>query len=66
MARTKFGLRLEKGLKEALAWKRGELDLPTVNVATEIEAGLWEAIAHRRGEITLPSRAHTPTTRPRR
>jgi putative transcriptional regulator len=25
--RTKFGLRLEQGLREALAWKRGELEL---------------------------------------
>lgn len=28
MNRTKFGLSLEEGLREALAWKRGEIDLP--------------------------------------
>jgi putative transcriptional regulator len=26
--RTEFGLRLEEGLNEALAWKRGEIALP--------------------------------------
>jgi len=30
--RTEFGLALEEGLNEALAWKRGELALETVNV----------------------------------
>lgn len=29
MSRTKFGLALEESLREALAWKRGDLDLPT-------------------------------------
>ena len=29
MSRTKFGLALEESLKEALAWKRGEIELPT-------------------------------------
>ncbi len=30
--RTEFGLRLEEGLTEALAWKRGEVALPVLNV----------------------------------
>jgi putative transcriptional regulator len=30
--RTELGLALEEGLKEALAWKRGELALETVNI----------------------------------
>lgn len=30
--RTELGLSLEEGLKEALAWKRGEIALETVNV----------------------------------
>lgn len=30
--RTEFGTRLEEGLKEALAWKRGEIALPTLNI----------------------------------
>ncbi|PZQ49770.1 MAG: transcriptional regulator [Rhodovulum sulfidophilum] len=30
--RTELGLALEEGLKEALAWKRGEIALETVNV----------------------------------
>jgi putative transcriptional regulator len=30
--RTEFGVRLEEGLAEALAWKRGETTLPTLNV----------------------------------
>jgi putative transcriptional regulator len=30
--RTEFGVRLEEGLKEALAWKRGETALPVLNV----------------------------------
>ena len=30
--RTELGLSLEEGLKEALAWKRGEIALETVNL----------------------------------
>jgi putative transcriptional regulator len=30
--RTQFGLELEEALKEALAWKRGEIALPTHHV----------------------------------
>ncbi len=30
--RSKFGLGLEEGLREALAWKRGELALETLNI----------------------------------
>ena len=30
--RTEFGVRLEEGLSEALAWTRGETNLPTLNV----------------------------------
>lgn len=30
--RTEFGLRLEEGLREALAWKRGDIALPVRNV----------------------------------
>ena len=30
--RTEFGVRLEAGLSEALAWKRGETTLPILNV----------------------------------
>ncbi|MGK6314229.1 helix-turn-helix domain-containing protein [Neorhizobium sp. DT-125] len=30
--RTELGVALEDGLKEALAWKRGELALETVNI----------------------------------
>lgn len=30
--RTEIGIALEQGLKEALAWKRGELALETVNI----------------------------------
>jgi putative transcriptional regulator len=32
--RTELGLAIEEGLKEALAWKRGELALDTVNIDT--------------------------------
>lgn len=31
--RTKFGLRLEEGLREAIAWKRGEIELDVRTVA---------------------------------
>lgn len=30
--RTEFGLRIEEGLREALAWKRGDIALPVRNV----------------------------------
>lgn len=30
--RTELGIAIEEGLKEALAWKRGELALETVNI----------------------------------
>jgi putative transcriptional regulator len=32
MSRTKFGLALEESLREALAWKRGEIALPSRTV----------------------------------
>src|SRR5436309_14989184 len=32
MSRTQFGVPLEGSLREALAWERGEIDLPTRSV----------------------------------
>lgn len=41
--RTEFGLRLEDGLKEALAWKRGEIALP-VQIVNAMPAERVKAI----------------------
>jgi hypothetical protein len=44
--RTKLGLRLEQGLREALAWKRGEL---------ELEVRTIEPVAPRRAKDSRKS-----------
>lgn len=41
--RTELGLRLEEGLKEALAWKRGEIALP-VQIVNAMPADRVKAI----------------------
>jgi hypothetical protein len=44
--RTEFGLRLEDGLHEALAWKRGEIALPAGPAGRDLE----ESCGTRAGE----------------
>jgi putative transcriptional regulator len=44
VSRTKFGLALEEGLREALAWKRGEIELPVRSRVDEMPAQRVKAI----------------------